>query len=83
MITYVYETVPRAGKPVRRYELRQSIKDAPLTKHPLTGETIRRLIVQNRGLLVREATIELPEARPAKRSRPHHDHDHHDHDHHH
>ncbi len=83
MITYVYETLPRPGKPARRYELRQSIKDAPLKKHPETGEPIRRLIVQNRGLLVREQTIELPEARPAKRPRGHHDHDHHDHDHHH
>jgi hypothetical protein len=81
MLTYVYETLPRAGKKTRRYELRQSIKDAPLKKHPETGEPIRRLIALNRDLFVREATIELPEARPAKRSRGHHDHDH-DHHHH-
>jgi hypothetical protein len=82
MITYVYETLPRPGKPVRRYELRQSIKDAPLKKHPETGEAIRRLIVRNRGLFVREATIEVPEPRPARKSRHDHHHDH-DHDHHH
>jgi hypothetical protein len=82
MLTYVYETLPRAGKRVRRYELRQSIKDSPLTKHPETGEKIRRCVALNRDLFVREATIELPEARPAKKSRHHHDH-HHDHDHHH
>jgi hypothetical protein len=80
MLTYVYETLPRAGKKTRRYELRQSIKDAPLKKHPETGEPIRRLIVQNRDLFVREATRELPEARPAKRPRGHDDH--HDHHHH-
>ncbi|MEI6862475.1 MAG: hypothetical protein WCL04_09520 [Verrucomicrobiota bacterium] len=82
MLTYVYETLPRAGKPVRRYELRQSIKDAPLTKHPATGEKIRRCVALNRDVFVREATIELPEVRPSKSSR-HHDHHHHDHDHHH
>lgn len=79
MITYVYETLPRAGKKARRYEIRQSIKDAPLKKHPETGEAIRRLIVQNRGLLVREETLPLPETRPAKRAHHDNDHDHHHH----
>jgi hypothetical protein len=84
MLTYVYETLPRAGKAVRRYELRQSIKDAPLTKHPTTGEPIRRCIVLSSDPFVRAATIERPEPRSAKRARrqEHHDH-HHDHDHHH
>jgi hypothetical protein len=84
MLTYVYETLPRAGKAVRRYEIRQSIKDAPLTKHPTTGEPIRRRIVLGTDPFVRAATIELPATRPAKKSRWHdnhgHDHDHgHDH----
>jgi hypothetical protein len=84
MLTYLYETLPRAGKKVRQYELRQSIKDAPLTKHPTTGEPIRRRIAVNKDLFVREATIELPEQRPPPRSRGRHDHhDHYDHDHHH
>lgn len=83
MVTYVYETLPRAGKTVRRYEIQQSIKDAPLTKHPETGEAIRRLIVLGSDPFVRAATIERPAPRPARRSRQHDDHDHHDHDHHH
>ncbi|MEO7412387.1 MAG: hypothetical protein ABIZ81_03440 [Opitutaceae bacterium] len=86
MLTYVYETIPRAGKKPVRYELRQSIKDAPLTKHPTTGVPIRRCIVLSTDPFVRAATIERPEPRPAKRPRrqEHHDHDHdhhHDHDH--
>jgi hypothetical protein len=85
MVTYVYETLSRPGKPVQRYEIQQSIKDAPLKKHPKTGEPIRRCIVLGTDLFVREATIEKPEPRPPKRSKRHadHDHDHHDHHHHH
>jgi hypothetical protein len=84
MVTYVYETLPRSGKPARRFEIQQSIKDAPLKKHPTTGEPVRRCIVLGTDLFVREATIEVPEPRPAKRSkRADHDHDHHDYHHHH
>lgn len=85
MLTYVYETLPRPGKPVRRYEILQSIKDAPLKKHPETGEAIRRCIVMGPDPFVRAATIERPEPRPVKRPRDQHDdhHDHHDHHHHH
>ncbi len=86
MLTYVYETLPRAGKAVRRYELQQSIKDAPLTKHPTTGERIRRCIVLSTDPFVRAATIERPAPRSSTRSRPtqdHHHDPHHDHDHHH
>ena len=84
MLTYVYETLPRAGKTVRRYEIQQSIKDAPLTKHPTTGEAIRRRIVIGADPFVRAATIERSDPRPAKRSRrqpDHHDHHHDDHHH--
>ncbi len=85
MVTYTYETLPRPGKPVRRYEIRHSIKDPPLTKHPETGETIRRCIVLGSDPFVRAATIERPEPRSAKRSRRPHDHHHdaHHHDDHH
>jgi hypothetical protein len=85
MLTYVYETLPRPGKAVRRYEIQQSIKDAPLTKHPTTGEPIRRKIVLGADPFVRAATIERPAPRPEKRSRRQadHDHDDHHHDHHH
>jgi hypothetical protein len=86
MVTYVYETLPRPGKTVQRFEILQSIKDAPLTKHPKTGVAIRRCIVIGPDPFVRAATVERPEPRPVKQSRrhnDHHDHDHHDHDHHH
>lgn len=85
MVTYVYETLPRAGKAVRRYEIRQSIKDEPLKKHPETGEAIRRCVVIGPDPFVRAATIERPEPRrkPSRRQEDHHHHDHHDHDHHH
>ncbi len=87
MVTYVYETLPRPGKKPRRFEILQSIKDAPLTKHPETGEPIRRCIVLSSPLFVRDATIERPEPRRRSSSRrkepDHHAHDHHGHDHHH
>jgi hypothetical protein len=84
MITYVYETVPRPGKRARRYEILQSIKDAPLTKHPETGEAIRRCLVLGPDPFVRAATIERPEPRSARRAKRQAEHDHHDHhDHHH
>jgi hypothetical protein len=85
VLTYIYETLPRAGKKVRRFEILQSIKDAPLTKHPKTGERIRRCIVLSTDPFVRAATIERPEPRTkSTRSRRQDDHhDHHGHDHHH
>ena len=43
MPTYIYETT-NPKKPVRRFELRQSMKDAPLTADPETGEPVRRVI---------------------------------------
>ncbi len=41
MPIYVYETT---GKKPRRFELKQSMKDAPLTHDPETGEPVRRVI---------------------------------------
>jgi predicted nucleic acid-binding Zn ribbon protein len=38
MATYVYETInQREGEAPRRFELVQSMKDAPLVQHPDTG----------------------------------------------
>ncbi|HEX8311659.1 MAG TPA: hypothetical protein VF614_10100 [Chthoniobacteraceae bacterium] len=42
MATYVYETID-SDQP-QQFELRQSMKDAPLTHHPETGQPIRRVI---------------------------------------
>lgn len=46
MPTYLYETVPcdPAVAP-ERFELRQSMNDAPLTLHPDTGVPVRRVLV--------------------------------------
>ena len=58
MPTYVYETIPvqKGQKPVQ-FELQQSMKDAPLTKHPETGESVRRVISGGYGFVgsVKEA----------------------------
>jgi hypothetical protein len=52
MATYVYETVPRqAGETPRRFEVVQSMKDAPLRQHPETGEPVRRVITGGYGLM--------------------------------
>ncbi|MGB0409164.1 MAG: FmdB family zinc ribbon protein [Opitutales bacterium] len=45
MPTYVYETVPsKSGEKPVRFELKQSMKDDPLTQHPKTGQRVRRII---------------------------------------
>jgi hypothetical protein len=52
MATYVYETIPRQeGAPARRFEVVQSMKDAPLTRHPDTGEPVRRVISGGYGVM--------------------------------
>lgn len=52
MITYVYETIPsKEGEEIKRYEIEQSIHDAPLTHHPQTGEPIQRVIAGGIGIL--------------------------------
>ena len=52
MPIYVYETIPvKTGKKPKCYEIRQSMKDEPLTTHPETGEPIRRVILGGFGIL--------------------------------
>lgn len=52
MPTYVYETMPsEGGQPVKRFEVNQSMKDAPLKKHPETGEPVQRVISGGFGFL--------------------------------
>lgn len=50
MAVYVYETTDEA-KPIRRFEISQSMKDEPLTAHPETGEAIRRVISGGLGYM--------------------------------
>ncbi len=55
MTTYVYETIPsNENEEPKFYEIQQSMKDAPLTKHPETGEPIRRVILGGYGLMKAE-----------------------------
>ena len=52
MATYVYETIPRqAGEAPRRFEVVQGMKDAPLRRHPDTGEPVRRVISGGYGIM--------------------------------
>lgn len=48
MPIYVYETL---GKKPRRFEVKQSMKDDPLTHDPETGEPVRRVISGGYGIL--------------------------------
>lgn len=46
MPTYIYEVLDREGEPTGdRFEITQSIKADALTKHPETGQPVRRAIV--------------------------------------
>jgi predicted nucleic acid-binding Zn ribbon protein len=52
MTTYVYETIPRhPGETPERFEVLQSMKDAALTRHPDTGQPVRRVISGGFGLM--------------------------------
>ncbi len=52
MTTYVYEPIhQKAGEKPRYFEIKQSMKDAPLTKHPESGEPIRRVVLGGFGTL--------------------------------
>ncbi len=52
MPTYVYETIPQQpGDAVTQFEIKQSMRDEPLTKHPETGAPVRRLISGGYGLI--------------------------------
>lgn len=52
MPTYVYETIPQheSEQPVR-FEVRQSMKDTPLTSHPESGKPVRRVPIGGTGLM--------------------------------
>ena len=52
MTTYVYEPIhQKTGEKPRYFEIKQSMNDAPLTKHPESGEPIRRLVLGGFGTL--------------------------------
>ncbi len=52
MPTYIYEVIPESETETpRRFEVRQSMKDAPLTTDPETGRPVRRVIIGGTGLM--------------------------------
>jgi len=52
MPTYVYETIPQfEGESAKRFEVRQSMKDAALTQHPDSGQPVRRVPIGGTGLM--------------------------------
>jgi predicted nucleic acid-binding Zn ribbon protein len=53
---YVYETTD-PGKPVRRFELKQGMRDKALQVDPQTGEPIRRVISGGYGVVVTGGSI--------------------------
>jgi predicted nucleic acid-binding Zn ribbon protein len=64
MITYIYETVPDSPDfPIRRFEMKQSMKDSPLTHDPETGQRVRRVIAGGMGVIT--AGARSTGARPA------------------
>ncbi|PTY01074.1 zinc ribbon domain-containing protein [Opitutus sp. ER46] len=61
MPTYIYETIPqKPGRKPRQFELQQSMHDAPLTKDPATGESVRRLISGGYGVITQHAAPPAP-----------------------
>ena len=66
MATYVYETIPAdPAQPRRRFEVQQSMKDAPLTRDPETGEPVRRVISGGYGYIGAAKGDAAPQAAPA------------------
>lgn len=52
MPTYVYETIPQFdGDLPKRFEIRQSMKDAALTQHPDSGQPVRRVPIGGTGVM--------------------------------
>ena len=44
MPTYVYEVILPDGEPGQIFEVEQKMSDPPLTRHPTTGQPVRRVI---------------------------------------
>jgi SAM-dependent methyltransferase len=59
MTTYVYETIPpSADEKPEYFEVKQNMTDAALTKHPETGQPVRRVVLGGYGVLKSGAAAE-------------------------
>jgi predicted nucleic acid-binding Zn ribbon protein len=56
MPTYIYETTDSA-KPIRTFEVKQSVHDEPLCSDPKTGEGVRRVMSAGYSVLVRGKSV--------------------------
>jgi predicted nucleic acid-binding Zn ribbon protein len=65
MLAYAYETTD-ATKPVRRFEVNQSIHDEPLHVDPETGEAVRRVTSGGYGVVIRSGSTSPCSARAAQ-----------------
>ena len=66
MATYLYETIPaEEGGESETFEIQQSMKDAPLTKHPQTGVPVRRVITGGFGFVSKGGTAPVAPRPPA------------------
>jgi predicted nucleic acid-binding Zn ribbon protein len=61
MATYLYETIPgKPGEEPVTFEVQQSMKDAPLTRHPQTGVPVRRVITGGFGFVSKGGSAPAP-----------------------
>lgn len=69
MPTYLYETLPAdPAQAPERFEVKQSMKDAPLACHPETGVPVRRVLVG--GFAPMGLAKQAPSKPAAPRSHP-------------
>jgi predicted nucleic acid-binding Zn ribbon protein len=55
MPTYIYESIPESCcDDPKHYEIDQSEHDAPLSHHPETGESIKRVLIGDTALVKQE-----------------------------
>lgn len=55
MPTYLYEVLDENGQPIDRFECEQRMSDEPLTRHPETGQPVRRVFLPP-GIVGRKST---------------------------
>jgi len=66
MATYVYETIPSdPSEQPETFEIQQSMKDAPLKTHPVTGVPVRRVISGGFGFVSKGGASPVSAPRPS------------------
>ena len=61
MPTYIYETIPqKEGQKPSRFEVKQSMYDAPLSTHPETGQPVQKVIAGSVGIITHSAPAPAP-----------------------